>query len=103
MGIPHDMGVGAWYRSTPCLVLNGMSWVQGRSTLCLVLMVGLVTWDYVQNELHGFKVIKDCPRSEFVQDRRLSMVEDCSGSETVQDWRLSRVKDYPRSEIVQGR
>ena len=41
----HDMGVSAWE----------------RSTLCLVLMVGSITWDDVQNESHGFEVIREYP------------------------------------------
>ena len=31
-------------KSTLCLVFDNLSWVQGRSTSCLVLMVGSVTW-----------------------------------------------------------
>ena len=41
----HDMGVSAWKRLKPCLVL----------------MVGSVTWDDIQNESHDFEVIGDCP------------------------------------------
>ena len=48
-------GVSAWFgstlylvfdhgKSTLCLVFDNLSWAQGRSTPCLVLMVGSVTW-----------------------------------------------------------
>ena len=48
-------GVSAWFGSTLCLVFDhvkstlglmfdNLSWAQGRSTPCLVLMVGSVTW-----------------------------------------------------------
>ena len=73
MGYHVKSGVSAWFgstlclvfnhgKSTLCLVLDNLSWAQGRSTPCLVLMVGSVTWTtYVQNELHGFEVFRDCP------------------------------------------
>ena len=43
----HDLGVSTWERSTLCLVFDGMSWVHGRSTPCLVFDDGLSTLDYV--------------------------------------------------------
>ena len=50
-----ESGVSAWFgltlclvfdhgKSTLCLVFDNLSWAQGRSTPCLVLMVGSVTW-----------------------------------------------------------
>ena len=42
---PHaESGVSAWFGSTLCLVFDNLSWASGRSTPCLVLMVGSVTW-----------------------------------------------------------
>ena len=55
MGHHVKSGVSAWFgstlclvfehgKSTLCLVFDNLSWAQGRSTPCLVLMVGSVTW-----------------------------------------------------------
>ena len=55
MGHHVESGMSAWFgstlclvfdhgKSTLCLVFYNLSWAQGRSTPCLVLMVGLVTW-----------------------------------------------------------
>ena len=63
-----ESGVSAWFgstlclvfdhgKSTLCLVFDNLSWAQGRLTPCLVLMVGSVTWDYIQSESHGFELI----------------------------------------------
>ena len=55
MGHHVKSGVSAWFGSTLCLVFehgkstlylvfDNLSWAQGRSTPCLVLMVASVTW-----------------------------------------------------------
>ena len=55
MGHDVESGVSAWFeltlclvfdhgKSTLCLAFDNLSWAQGRSIPCLMLMVGSVTW-----------------------------------------------------------
>ena len=114
-------------KSTLCLVFYNLSWAQGKSTPCLVLMVGSVTWttskmssmvlrlletiqsfeiSRLSETVHNFRIKL---LSETVQGRRLSWIgdcprlRDCPWSKTIHYRRLFTVGDCPQSETVHCR